>query len=232
MPIPQIIHQTWKTNNIPTKCQKWTESWKNIHPNYEYKLWTDNDNRELIKKHYPKFLRIYDSYGQGIYRADIARYIIIYHYGGLYVDLDFECLKNMDRILEDNTCFFAYEPEEHFVNDRPKICNALFASEKHNPIFIEFLRTAYKRSIIDISRSPVYLTGPEMITSVLNNKLNNKINKTNGNIKIYNSVYFYPICAKNDSKINSINQMKEKLLVKFAYAQHHWMKSWLAGNSC
>jgi mannosyltransferase OCH1-like enzyme len=223
MPIPKIIHQTWKTSDIPLKCRKWVESWKKLHPDYEYKLWTDNDNRELIKKHYPKFLRIYDNYNHGIYRADIARYIIIYHYGGLYVDLDFECLKNMDKLLKDNTCFFAYEPAEHFINGKPKICNALFASEKHNPIFIEFLRTAYNRSIKDITRSPVYLTGPEMITSVLG--------KTN-EIKIYNSAYFYPKCAKNDSKIGMIDIQREKLRTKFAYAQHHWMKSWIAGNSC
>jgi inositol phosphorylceramide mannosyltransferase catalytic subunit len=225
MHIPKIIHQTWKTNSIPSKCKAWSSSWKKFHPDYEYKLWTDKDNRELIKKHYPKFLTIYDNYSKGVYRADIARYIIIYHYGGLYVDLDFECLKNMDKLLEDNKCFFAYEPSEHFINGKPKICNALFASTKYNPIFIKFLREAFQRSVIDINRSPVYLTGPEMITNVLNSIQNN-------NIKIYNSAYFYPKCAKNDSKISNLNPDKEKFLKKFAYAQHHWMKSWITGNSC
>lgn len=222
--IPKIIHQTWKTNNVPIKCKKWIQSWLDKHPDYEYKLWTDHDNRELVKKHYPKFLKVYDAYSKGVYRADIARYIIIYHYGGLYVDLDFECLKNMDELLNKNTCFFAYEPEEHFKNGKPRICNALFASVKNNPIFIEFLREAFKRSIKNIHKSPVYLTGPDMITDVLN-KLKYP------NIKIYKSCYFYPICAKNDSTI-STSIKKELALVKFAYAQHHWMKSWIKNNCC
>ena len=26
--------------------------------------------------------------------------------------------------------------------------------------------------------------------------------------------------------------LKERKLVKFAYAQHHWMKSWIPNNHC
>lgn len=223
MVIPKIIHQTWKTENIPERCKKWVQSWKKHHPDYEYKLWTDKDNRDLMMKHYPKFIPVYDSYKKGVYRADIARYVIMYHYGGLYVDLDFECLKNMDPIIEANECFFGYEPHEHFINNKPKVCNALFGSNKYNPLFIHFLREAFNRSKYKMNHSPVNVTGPEMITDVLKNYKN---------IKIYNSAYFYPLSAKNDSKVKFIDNDKEKFLSKFAYAQHHWMKSWIVNNSC
>ena len=43
--IPKTIHQTWKDENIPydTFKKEWIESWTNLNPTWEYKLWTDTD---------------------------------------------------------------------------------------------------------------------------------------------------------------------------------------------
>ena len=38
---------------------------------------------------------IYDNYDVNIKRVDAVRYFYLYHFGGLYVDLDFECIKNI-----------------------------------------------------------------------------------------------------------------------------------------
>lgn len=47
--IPHIIHQSWKNATIPAKFHAWANSWLEKHPTWEYKLWTDMDNRQLIK---------------------------------------------------------------------------------------------------------------------------------------------------------------------------------------
>ena len=65
--IPKIIHQTWKTNNVPEKCKEWVKSWKEKNPGWDYRLWTDEDNRNLIKEYFPKFLKIYDSFYRTVY---------------------------------------------------------------------------------------------------------------------------------------------------------------------
>ena len=46
--IPKIIHQTWKTNDIPDEWKDFQENIKTIFWDFEYKLWTDEDNRQLI----------------------------------------------------------------------------------------------------------------------------------------------------------------------------------------
>ena len=53
--IPKIIHQTWKNENIPynTFKKEWIDSWTQLNPNWEYKMWTDDDIRNLIES---KFL--------------------------------------------------------------------------------------------------------------------------------------------------------------------------------
>ena len=44
---------------------------------WEYKLWTDKDNRRLIKNHYAWFLDTYDSYRENIQRVDAARVCLV-----------------------------------------------------------------------------------------------------------------------------------------------------------
>lgn len=91
--IPKIIHQTWKTSEIPDQWKSSSEKYKEFvstHPGWEYKLWTDEDNRNLIKNYYPWFLEQYDNYEHGIQRADAVRYFILHKYGGIYSDLDIQ----------------------------------------------------------------------------------------------------------------------------------------------
>ena len=49
LPVPAIIHQTWKTTEIPEKWREAQQSCINLHPDYDYRLWTDDDGLDLIK---------------------------------------------------------------------------------------------------------------------------------------------------------------------------------------
>ena len=44
-----------------------------LNPEWQFVIWTDEDNRELIRLHYPLFLSTYDTYDMGIKRVDAAR---------------------------------------------------------------------------------------------------------------------------------------------------------------
>jgi mannosyltransferase OCH1-like enzyme len=49
LPVPAIIHQTWQTKQVPEKWKKAQQSCIDLHPEYEYRLWTDDDGLQLIK---------------------------------------------------------------------------------------------------------------------------------------------------------------------------------------
>ena len=91
--------------------QDLAESWRRNHPGWEYRLWTDTQNREFIRTRYPDFLVRYDSYPYHIQRVDAVRYFILYTFGGLYVDLDFECIHSLERLLAEHECLFGLEPQ-------------------------------------------------------------------------------------------------------------------------
>jgi mannosyltransferase OCH1-like enzyme len=73
---PLTIHQSYKTSlaELPPLYQKWSNSWQKFHPDWKYKFWTDEDNRELVVKYYPWFLQTYDSFYLTIFRVDSIRY--------------------------------------------------------------------------------------------------------------------------------------------------------------
>lgn len=110
--IPKIIHQTAprdvsKWNEIWPKCQA---SWKRNFPDWEYRMWTDEDLDQLIRTKYTWFYHTYVSYPKNIMRIDAARYFILYEYGGMYADMDFECVKNFEHLIPRGLAFAAETP--------------------------------------------------------------------------------------------------------------------------
>ncbi|KAG9232976.1 nucleotide-diphospho-sugar transferase [Amylocarpus encephaloides] len=97
--IPRIIHQTYINESIPLKWQKGQQACVDLHDDYEYILWTDEKSRDFIAKEYEWFLKTFDAYPFPIQRADAIRYFVLYHYGGIYIDLDDGCNRRLDPLL-------------------------------------------------------------------------------------------------------------------------------------
>lgn len=97
--IPKIIHQTYINESIPAHWIPAQKSCIELHPDYEYKLWTDAMAYDFIKNEYPWFLSTFAGYRHNIQRADAIRYFVLSHYGGVYIDLDDGCKRRLDPLL-------------------------------------------------------------------------------------------------------------------------------------
>ncbi|KAF0686924.1 hypothetical protein As57867_021203, partial [Aphanomyces stellatus] len=92
-PITRLIHQSWKTADaIPSKFVPWMQSWRARNPTWDYMFWDDVDNLQLFKTYFPEYYPMATQLSK-ISLADMARYAMLYHYGGVYADADFECLQ-------------------------------------------------------------------------------------------------------------------------------------------
>ncbi|HVY55618.1 MAG TPA: glycosyltransferase, partial [Thermodesulfobacteriota bacterium] len=107
MAIPKIIHQTYKTGDIPPRYEHFREGVISLNPGWKYKFYDDSACREAVEKYLPEFLPIYDS-ASVIQRTDMFRVIIVYGEGGFYLDLDMECLAPLDGLSEFR-CVFGEE---------------------------------------------------------------------------------------------------------------------------
>src|SRR5262249_18622865 len=163
--IPRIIHQTWKSSSAPPGLARYQKRWRELHPGFEYRLWTDADNDELVARDFPELLRLYRSFGRGVHRADLARCLYLLRFGGIYADLDMEPVRSCDDLLDSNgPCFVGSEPEVHARKLRGRsrfACNAVMASVPGHPFWKdvvgEILRRAAEKGS---SADPVWLTGP------------------------------------------------------------------------
>lgn len=121
--IPKIIHYCWLSNDpIPTELQKCMESWKKYLPDYEFILW----NFERFPKSQSKWVS--DAYDNKKYAfaADYIRIYALYHYGGIYLDMDVEVLKSLNPFLGLNT-MLGYENSK-----AGNLEVAAFGVEKHS----------------------------------------------------------------------------------------------------
>lgn len=88
----KLVHQSWKTHRVPLG-QMTTNfvSWSRMHPDALHIMWNDEENREMVHRHYPEFEAFYWSpLLTNVQRADLARVLYLHLYGGLYADLDYE----------------------------------------------------------------------------------------------------------------------------------------------
>lgn len=158
--IPKLIHQTYISTDIPLKWNKTYNSVRTIHPDYEYMFWTDESSRDFIDKQYHWFLETYDSYPYNIMRADVIRYFVLVHYGGIYVDLDNGCDFNMDPLRAFPAWLRKTEPIG--------VSNDIMGSIPRHPFFLKVLSSlkAYNRNWIVSYLTIMYSTGPLFLSVI------------------------------------------------------------------
>jgi mannosyltransferase OCH1-like enzyme len=181
--IPKVIHQTWKTRDIPERLAGWHRSFHDRNPGWTVRLWTDEDNRAFLEQHYGWFLEIYDSYRYPIMRADVIRPFLLYHFGGFYADLDVECVRSLDLLCEGSVDQSLVQSapasgvglvlgQETRIMSGPIIGNAVMGSRAGHPfwkaVFSEFEARAKRKAWFFIPRENYILamTGPDCIDAV------------------------------------------------------------------
>lgn len=159
--IPKLIFQTWKSKTeFPDNFKYWMKTWKEKNKNYEYRLYDDYDNRKFIETQFPWFLEFYDSYPRIIQKVDVVRYFYLFHHGGIYADLDFECLKSFNDIImdtEDDVILGRMGNDPNFEHSIP---NAIMISKPGAEfwLFVIFMLMNTDRSI-----NTEWSTGPVML---------------------------------------------------------------------
>lgn len=157
--VPRILHQTWKTDVLPEEWAGASQACREMHPDYEYMLWTDAKSRQLIADHYPWFLSTFDGYKYKIQRADAIRYFVLHHFGGVYMDLDMGCLRPMDPLLKYQVIL----PKTIPVG----VSNDLMTSTVGHPFMEQVIRALITFDINYILNYPtvMFTTGPMFMSA-------------------------------------------------------------------
>jgi hypothetical protein len=144
--IPKIIHQMWLDKNVsnnsgaPEKYVKFVSSFNEYNPEFMMIFWNIDRFKKLFDD-YPeikKYKNVWHKLPIHIQKCDMARYIILYLFGGLYIDLDFMCFKNLSPIIDRNL-LLVREPIEFSAKNQTKISNSFMGSIPKHPFWLEWL---------------------------------------------------------------------------------------------
>jgi hypothetical protein len=138
--IPKVIWQTMKTDTVPVLMKNYIDTWITQNPEYEYRLYDDDDILNFLTNDFPQFLEGYKKLKFGASKADLWRYLIIYKYGGVYADLDCICNKPLREWIDPAALFVTQ------LGINRDLCQWLIISVPGNPLFLK----AAERSLENI----------------------------------------------------------------------------------
>jgi mannosyltransferase OCH1-like enzyme len=147
-------------------------------------------------------------------KSDLLKWEIIYRFGGVYADVDFECLQPLDELHYLYDFYTAYQPFDAFFI---QLGAALYAGYPGHPILkhcIETIKDDWHEKGAPKKSGPVHFSKSFMATA-----------GKNGSRDIaFPAFYFYPQGSTQRELFY------DEWVAGGAYAIHHWAKSWMPVN--
>jgi inositol phosphorylceramide mannosyltransferase catalytic subunit len=197
---PKIIHQIWiqGVDKIPTKFNENITYNKQYNPDWEYIIWDEDKITKLLKEYNPQWLETYNTLPYLHHKADFGRYVILYIYGGIYIDMDAHTIKSLDSLAQK---YHDYDLLVSLVNTNfvenyiatwqtdVLINNGVIMSKPDNQIMLKIINSIviepncekYDTQYTCIQR----ITGPKKFSSMIYKNLDD-------NVKILSYDYFEP----------------------------------------
>lgn len=191
--IPKTFHWIWLGNNeMPATFVEYRRGWLEKHPGWEYAIWTDANLPPLANQ------REFDAAKTMAQKADILRYEIMHRFGGVYLDTDFECLRNIEPLLWNVDGFAG-------AQSASTVAIGILGAVPGHPLFAEIIRRL--PTSFAATTNIVNATGPGFFSRHCVGRKD---------FRIVPPVRFYPF---NWDRVwcGPIEQ---------AYAVHHWSHSW------
>lgn len=206
--IPRIIHYCWFGRApIPELALRCIESWHKFMPDYEYKLWNeDNFNINSI----PYVKEAYEA-RKFAFVTDYVRLYALYTEGGIYMDTDVEVLKPYDELLTLKG-FTGYEGSKYL----PPVTGTI-ASEAGHPWVKEQLDAYDDLHFILPDGKLDLTTNTDRISRIM---MNHGFIQ-NGEKQVYKDMHIFPVeyfCPRQTTG--------EILITDNTYCDHHFMGSW------
>jgi mannosyltransferase OCH1-like enzyme len=227
--IPKIIHQIWwqGEDNIPKTYPNHTTSWKTINKDYKYYFWDEQKIKKLLKSYPKNIQKRFNEYPRMIQKIDMAKFIILHTYGGLYVDIDSECIKPINDLLKNKKIVLI----EMNISGLEKLFsfgylnglalqNGVMAGQKNHYFWIHCLNSLVNEDITQRIYEPHFryilrTVGPALLTEAYKKYPNKK------QITIISHNLVDPVSWCNYETLNCANKSCKQYYPN-AYTIHHY----------
>lgn len=201
MIIPKIFHRIWIGSKVPDHLLRYGDSWMKNHPGWEMRFWTDEN---IPPSRYPELIKKCKYWSN---RANIYRYEIVLKYGGVYIDMDFECYKSIVPLIEKLDAFGVYQLDDPVTY--AAVCNGIFGATPGHP----FVKALVDEAPKFFNAEERFNMGPPYFTDMV---------RRYPKVKVLLKPYFFPYLW------NELEHRNRRF--PYTYATHHWNSLSFKGN--
>lgn len=178
--IPRLIHQTYKSNDVPEAARRMMSTWTAVNPSWQTRFYDDAACVAFVESEFPEYYDAYTSLPKDVERSDFFRYLVLLRHGGVYADVDTESVLPLDTFLKPNDALVVgwegeFDTDEmaysrHFVRRR-QVLNWAFAAAPGHPALREVCdaikKNAQRVFTNNTNRDTLERTGPGAFTDAV-----------------------------------------------------------------
>lgn len=154
MTLPRRVHQVWfdfgrSMDDDHHRIMKWNIS-KMLAASIDHTVWDLPNAFEFVETHYPfytSFMRKKMKYE--IVKCDFFRYLIMYHFGGVYMDLDFVIVNDVRNLFDhfDNKDVVLFEEWfnsanfNNWTSSEGSLHNGFLLSKPRNDFWLKMINS-------------------------------------------------------------------------------------------
>ena len=211
--IPKKIHYCWFGHGeLPEIAQNCIASWHKFMPDYEYKLWNE-DNFDVNLVPYTK--EAYEAC-KFAFVSDYVRLSVLENHGGIYLDVDFEVYMPFDSLLYLKA-FAGFEGSKH-----SPLMMGVIASEAHGEWVKEQLNNYQNRHFLKVNGSFDLTTNVQFVSA----RMREQGFVQNGEEQDYKDLHVFPVeyfCPRQTTG--------EYMRTNNTYCEHLSLGSWAENSS-
>jgi mannosyltransferase OCH1-like enzyme len=95
-----------KSQKIPKDQIGYMNKMRQMNPGFQHLFFDTNDVKQFFESNYPEYYDTYKRLPAFIQKLDFFRYLVVYHYGGFYFDMDVEPKKPLDASITNHQAVF------------------------------------------------------------------------------------------------------------------------------
>ena len=193
---------------MPSSVKRFMKTWRRCLPDYEIKVWTENEFDPMSSIPYVREAYECEKYA---FVSDYVRLYALNEYGGIYLDTDVEVLKSFDTFLDGP--FMCFESDEHLKAWLLKVTTNKCKNYKrsfrvsHTGTLEEDYQGSYNMDTTDVEVRELLSSLPPKYGAVMY-------------LYLYESRTVEEIAALLDKKINTVKSLirrgKAKLKIELA----------------
>jgi mannosyltransferase OCH1-like enzyme len=172
--IPKNLIQFWHDRNVlPVEIGSAMRLTRDNNPGFRVIEADDSFMRLFIRRHYGKSIaRLYDLNSIPASRSDMARLMLLYEYGGIYVDASIELKRDISQILSNSVDLVVLKRDDLPIysrcRDKAHAANGILAAPEKSKFIKRCLERVLSNLITgDANKYVNIATGPLVISQVI-----------------------------------------------------------------